>query len=260
MLHATPAARPGRRDARRRAAGRDPPGDRRVAVRRRGPQEDLRPAAAARHPHQPQAGAAADARGGAAGADAAGAQALQPPARRHDHRSTSPTRCGRPTPPRRRPASEGRCAVFAIVDHASGEAWVDAAPQDGPLGRRRPAARGDHRALRLGRAGRRRRAGAALRRRPVLPLRPLPGRDRPPRHRPLARPSTTSPRPTAASRSSSRRSRSRCCGSSASTRSSELRARVRRFARDFNEHWLLERHGYRTPRQARDTLRQAAMA
>jgi putative transposase len=38
----------------------------------------------------------------------------------------------------------------------------------------------------------------------------------------------------------------------------ELRARIRRFARDFNEHWLLKRHGYRTPAQARETLRQAA--
>lgn len=40
----------------------------------------------------------------------------------------------------------------------------------------------------------------------------------------------------------------------------ELRARIRQFARDFNRHWLLERHGYRTPTQARETLRQAAMA
>jgi putative transposase len=43
----------------------------------------------------------------------------------------------------------------------------------------------------------------------------------------------------------------------------ELRARVRQFARDYNEHWLLERHGYRTPTQARAhlaTLAQAAMA
>ena len=40
----------------------------------------------------------------------------------------------------------------------------------------------------------------------------------------------------------------------------ELRARIRQFARDFNEHWLLERHGYRAPAQARETLRQAAMA
>jgi putative transposase len=40
----------------------------------------------------------------------------------------------------------------------------------------------------------------------------------------------------------------------------QLRARIRQFVRDYNEHWLLERHGYRTPRQARDALRQAAMA
>ncbi len=29
---------------------------------------------------------------------------------------------------------------------------------------------------------------------------------------------------------------------------------------EFNETRLLERHGYRTPRQARDTLRQTAVA
>jgi len=40
----------------------------------------------------------------------------------------------------------------------------------------------------------------------------------------------------------------------------ELRARIRAFAGDFNEQWLLERHGYRTPTQARATLRQSATA
>jgi transposase InsO family protein len=40
----------------------------------------------------------------------------------------------------------------------------------------------------------------------------------------------------------------------------QLRQRIRRFARDFNEHWLLQRHGYRTPAQTREALRQAAMA
>jgi len=34
----------------------------------------------------------------------------------------------------------------------------------------------------------------------------------------------------------------------------QLRARVRQSARDFNAHWLLERHGYRSPRQARAAL------
>ena len=40
----------------------------------------------------------------------------------------------------------------------------------------------------------------------------------------------------------------------------QLRARIRRFASDYNQHWLLERHGHRTPAQARKRLRQAAMA
>jgi hypothetical protein len=34
----------------------------------------------------------------------------------------------------------------------------------------------------------------------------------------------------------------------------ELRKRVRGFARDYNEHWLIERHGYRSPREARERL------
>jgi putative transposase len=42
----------------------------------------------------------------------------------------------------------------------------------------------------------------------------------------------------------------------------QLRARIREFARDYNEHWLLERHGYRSPRQAhaRLTTPQGALA
>lgn len=35
--------------------------------------------------------------------------------------------------------------------------------------------------------------------------------------------------------------------------------RIRAFAADYNERWLLERLGYRTPRQARDALRQTAV-
>lgn len=38
-----------------------------------------------------------------------------------------------------------------------------------------------------------------------------------------------------------------------------LRASVRRFARTYNESWLLERHGYRTPIEAREGIRQAAL-
>jgi len=41
----------------------------------------------------------------------------------------------------------------------------------------------------------------------------------------------------------------------------ELRQAVRRFGRTYDEPWLIERHGYRTPTEAREhLLRQAAMA
>ena len=40
----------------------------------------------------------------------------------------------------------------------------------------------------------------------------------------------------------------------------QLRARVREFAEQFNEQWLLERHGYRSPRQARAALTPADAA
>src|SRR5512144_3032450 len=41
----------------------------------------------------------------------------------------------------------------------------------------------------------------------------------------------------------------------------QLRAAVRAFARRYNAEWLLERHDYRTPTEARDhLLRQAALA
>jgi hypothetical protein len=34
----------------------------------------------------------------------------------------------------------------------------------------------------------------------------------------------------------------------------ELRTAVRAFGRTYNQHWLIERHGYRTPIEARDHL------
>lgn len=40
----------------------------------------------------------------------------------------------------------------------------------------------------------------------------------------------------------------------------DLRARVREFARTYNERWLLERHGYRSPREARQRLLVAPAA
>jgi putative transposase len=40
----------------------------------------------------------------------------------------------------------------------------------------------------------------------------------------------------------------------------ELRAAVRAFGRTYNQHWLIERHDYRTPTEARDHLRAQAAA
>ena len=40
----------------------------------------------------------------------------------------------------------------------------------------------------------------------------------------------------------------------------ELRTAVRAFGRTYNQHWLIERHGYRTPTEARDHLRAQAAA
>ena len=80
--------------------------------------------------HEPQTRAAADARGRPARAHAAGPQALQAPA--HCGRIT--TECARrglwaTDPTEAWTRHDGRCAVFAIVDHCTGEAWVDAAPR-----------------------------------------------------------------------------------------------------------------------------------
>ena len=40
----------------------------------------------------------------------------------------------------------------------------------------------------------------------------------------------------------------------------ELRTAVRAFGRTYNQHWLIERHGYRTPIEAREHLRTQAAA
>jgi hypothetical protein len=40
----------------------------------------------------------------------------------------------------------------------------------------------------------------------------------------------------------------------------ELRTAVRAFGRTYNQHWLIERHGYLTPTEAREHLRAQAAA
>ena len=72
-----------------------------------------------------QARAALDPRGRAAGSPAAGAQASR---RLHDAAITVavPDTLWATDATEAHTRHEGRCAVFAIVDHATGEAWVDA--------------------------------------------------------------------------------------------------------------------------------------
>jgi len=40
----------------------------------------------------------------------------------------------------------------------------------------------------------------------------------------------------------------------------ELQQAVRRFGRTYNQHWLIERHDYRTPIEAREHLRAQVAA
>jgi putative transposase len=113
----------------------------------------------------------------------------------------------------------GRCAVFALVDHCTGEAWVDAAPRmdrfaaadllrEAITDRFGSVEAGAAAGLKLRHDG-----GSCFRSDHYQAEIDHLGIDRSPAFH-------YEPKPTASSRSSSRPSRSRCCGSSASTRSS----------------------------------------
>ena len=65
--------------------------------------------------------------------------------------------------------ADGRCAIFAIVDHASGEAWLDAAPRMDRWAEADLLCEVCTERFGSVEQGRGRRAGAALRRRAVLP-------------------------------------------------------------------------------------------
>lgn len=153
---------------------------------------------------------------------------------------------------------QGRCAVFAIVDHASGQAWVDASPRMD-----RWAAADLLREVcteRFGSVERAVASGLALR------------YDGGPCFRSdhyqaeidflaIARSPAFhyEPETNGCVEKFIQTLKEQVLWIERFDTLDQLRARIRRFARDFNEHWLLERHGYRTPIQARETLRQAAM-
>ena len=92
--------------------------------------------------------------------------------------------------------------------------------------------------------------------RPVLPQRALPGRDRLPRHRPLAGLPLVGARDQRLRQKFIQTLKEQVLWIERFDTLDELRTRIRRFADDFNEHWLLERHGHRPRgRRARRSVR-----
>ena len=153
---------------------------------------------------------------------------------------------------------EGRCAVFAIIDHASGEAWVDASARMD-----RWAAADLLRAVTTERFGSVEQAVAA-----GLALRydggPCFRSDHYQAeidHLGIARSPAYhyEPETNGCIEKFIQTLKEQVLWIERFDTLEQLRSRIRHFARDHNEHWLLERHGYRTPRQAREALRQAAM-
>ncbi len=150
--------------------------------------------------------------------------------------------------------------MFAIIDHATGEAWCDAS-----LRMDRFAAADLLREACAERFGSVERAvcqGLALRYDggAVLSSPALPGGDRPPRHRPLA---------GLPLRARDQRLRQKFIPKLKEqvlwierfATHEELREAVRAFARTYNREWLLERHGYLSPLEARERmLAQEAVA
>jgi putative transposase len=153
---------------------------------------------------------------------------------------------------------DGRCAVFALVDHCTGEAWVDAAPRmDGwaaaDLLREAVAERfgsveaGVATGLKLRHDG-----GSCFRSAHYQAELDHLGLERSPAF-------AYEPETNGIVEKFIQTLKEQVLWIERFDTLEHLRARVRQFARDFNEHWLLERHGYRTPREARDALRQAAL-
>ena len=148
---------------------------------------------------------------------------------------------------------DGRCAVFAIVDHCTGEAWVDAAPRMD-----RWAAADLLREAVLDRFGSVE-AGAAA----GLKLRHDGGSCFKSGHyqaeidhlgidRSLA--FVYEPDTNGVVEKFLQTLKEQVLWIERFDTLEQLRARVREFAELFNQQWLLERHGYRSPRQARGAL------
>jgi putative transposase len=153
---------------------------------------------------------------------------------------------------------DGRCAVFALVDHATGEAWVDAAPKMDrwaaadllreAVGERFGSVEaGVAAGLKLRHDG-----GSCFRSAHYQAELDHLGLERSPAF-------AYEPETNGVVEKFIQTLKEQVLWIEHFDTLEQLRTRVRQFARDFNEHWLLERHGYRTPRQARDTLRHNAV-
>jgi putative transposase len=155
--------------------------------------------------------------------------------------------------------SDGRCAVFAIVDHASGEAWVDASPRmdrwaAADLLREVCSERfGSVEAAVAAGLALRYDGGPCFRSRHYQAEIDFLGIARSPAYH-------YEPETNGCVEKFIQTLKEQVLWIDRFDTLDELRARIRQFARDFNERWLLERHGYRSPRQARETLRQGAVA
>ncbi len=211
----------GKREVRwsiRRNARSDPPRDRRVAVRGRGPPQAVGAPAPPQHLHQPQARAAPVPRGRPAGADGEGPPPRAPAARGDDHRRAPGHPLGdRPDRGVDRPRWALRGLLPPRPRHRRGVGGRRA--KDGSLRGRRPCC-ARRAASALARSRGRSRTGSRCATTAARAFARATTRPSSTTSASSARPLfTTSPRPTAASRSSFRRSRSRCSGSSASTRS-----------------------------------------
>lgn len=153
---------------------------------------------------------------------------------------------------------DGRCAVFAIVDHCTGEAWVDAAPRMDrfaaadllreAIADRFGSVEADVAAgLKLRHDG-----GSCFRSAHYQAEIDFLGIDRSPAFH-------YQPETNGIVEKFIQTLKEQVLWIERYDTLEQLRARIRRFAADYNEHWLLERHGYRTPRQAREALRQATV-
>jgi putative transposase len=154
---------------------------------------------------------------------------------------------------------DGRCAVFAIVDHCTGEAWVDAAPRMDRFAAAdllREAISGRFGSVEVNAATGlklRHDGGSCFRSAHYQAEIDHLGIDRSPAFH-------YEPETNGVVEKFIQTLKEQVLWIERFDTLEQLRARVRQFAADYNEHWLLKRHGYRTPRQARDALRQAAMA